>query len=104
MSRKIFGEFREFFPTGLDSFKIQTKLNLVLLPEFVIQILLEIWTYPQKERCSFFIYHLAEFAKKKLEHRMCSVCIFQIGATLNIGKDFNHEFGPNPLEQCSPDT
>jgi hypothetical protein len=64
MSRKIFGEFREFFPTGLDSFKIQTKLNLVLLPEFVIQILLEIWTYPQKERCSFFIYHLAEFAKK----------------------------------------
>jgi hypothetical protein len=42
MSRKIFGEFREFFPTGLDSFKIQTKLNLVLLPEFVIQILLGI--------------------------------------------------------------
>jgi hypothetical protein len=31
-----------FFPKGLYSFKIQTKFNLVLLPEFLIQILLGI--------------------------------------------------------------
>jgi hypothetical protein len=42
MSRKIFGEFMEIFPKGLNSFKIQTKFNLGLLHEFVIQILLEI--------------------------------------------------------------
>jgi hypothetical protein len=29
-----------FFPKGLNPFKIETKFNIVLLPEFLIQILL----------------------------------------------------------------
>jgi hypothetical protein len=36
MSRKIFGEFMEFFPKGLKSFKIQTKFKLNLFPDFFI--------------------------------------------------------------------
>jgi hypothetical protein len=49
MSRKNFGEFMGFFLKGLDPFKIQTKFNFVWLPEFLIQILLGIWTSPKKK-------------------------------------------------------
>jgi hypothetical protein len=41
MSRKIFGEFMEIFLKGLSLFKIQSNFNFELIPEFLIQILLE---------------------------------------------------------------
>jgi hypothetical protein len=43
----------KFFLKGLDPFKMQTNFKLDLLPEFVIQILLGIWTSSQMESSSF---------------------------------------------------
>jgi hypothetical protein len=37
MSRKIFGEFMEFFLKGLNPFNIQTEFNGDLFPGFLIQ-------------------------------------------------------------------
>jgi hypothetical protein len=37
MSRKIFGEFKEFLPKGLNPFKIQGSLKFDLFPGFLIQ-------------------------------------------------------------------
>jgi hypothetical protein len=46
-------EFVKIFLKGLNPSKIQTKFNLVLLPEFLIQILLGILTSYQNQHCSF---------------------------------------------------
>jgi hypothetical protein len=53
MSRYIFGELMEILPKGLNPFKIQTNLKLDLFPEFLIHILLGIWTSSKKEVSSF---------------------------------------------------
>jgi hypothetical protein len=42
LTSKNFGKFMGFFPKGLSPCKIQTKLNFVLVLEFLIQILLGI--------------------------------------------------------------
>jgi hypothetical protein len=49
MSRKIFGEFMEFFLKGLNAFKIQTIFKFLFIAEFLIQIMLGNWTPSQKE-------------------------------------------------------
>jgi hypothetical protein len=45
----------EFFLKCLNPFKFETKFESSLLPEFLIQIVLRIWTSSQKESCSFWI-------------------------------------------------
>jgi hypothetical protein len=55
MSRKIFGEFMEFFPKDLKPFKIQTKFKCNLLSEFLIQILLVIWKILELWKYTFLI-------------------------------------------------
>jgi hypothetical protein len=63
----MFGKFMEFFPKDLNPFKIQTILKVDLLPEFLIQIMLGIWTSSQKHIYSFLIYLLQCQVLKFLE-------------------------------------
>jgi hypothetical protein len=62
MSRKIFCEFVEFFPKGLNTFKIQTNFKLDLFPGFYIKIHLEFEILPKRKVVPFkFILYLAKF-------------------------------------------
>jgi hypothetical protein len=45
----------EIFLKGLNTFKIQANFILNLIPEFLIQILLGIWTSFPKESCFWWI-------------------------------------------------
>jgi hypothetical protein len=46
-----FGEFIRFYQTNLDPNKFGPNSKVVLLPGFLIQILLRIWTCCQNESC-----------------------------------------------------
>jgi hypothetical protein len=51
ISRKIFGEFREFFPIGLNPFKIQASSKFDLFPGFLIQNPKGFWSWAKNESC-----------------------------------------------------
>jgi hypothetical protein len=78
MLRKIFGEFMKFYFKCLNLFKIQTKFKCSWLPEFLVPIMLEIWTCPQKECCYFWIGLPPARVLKCLEKRKCNFCIFKL--------------------------
>jgi hypothetical protein len=52
MPGKIFGEVMEFFPKGLNPFKIQANLIFDLFPGFLIQNPFRFWSWSKKENCS----------------------------------------------------
>jgi hypothetical protein len=53
ISRKIFGEFREFFPKGLNPYKIQASLKFDLFPRFLIQNPEGFGSWAKNESCPF---------------------------------------------------
>jgi nitrate reductase NapE component len=84
----------EFFPKGLNPFKFQIIFNLVWIPEFLIQILLGIWTSSEK-RSGSFRNHLSPCKVWKLLVITKTVfCIFKVGAFEFIWKIFLMVFGP----------
>jgi hypothetical protein len=56
MPRENFGELFRFFPKGLKAIKIQTKFKSCLLPEFVIQIHLELELVTQRKIIPFYLF------------------------------------------------
>jgi hypothetical protein len=56
MPRKIFGEVMEFFPKGLNPFKIQANLIFELFPGFLIQNSEGIGSWAEMEVCLLGIY------------------------------------------------
>jgi hypothetical protein len=98
MPGNIFGAFMEFFPKGLNSFKIQTKFKCNLVPEFVIQILLGIWTSSQKESCSFWIYLSPFLVSKFLAYGKLLFYIFQCLNVESLWKRFEY-FGRSLYSQ-----
>jgi hypothetical protein len=56
MPRKIFGEVMEFFPKGLNPFKIQANLIFELFPGFLIQYPDGIGNWDKMEVCLLVIY------------------------------------------------
>jgi hypothetical protein len=51
MQRKNFGEFIEFYPKGLNPFKIQTNFKLEFILEFIIQNSERIGSWDKNETC-----------------------------------------------------
>jgi hypothetical protein len=61
MSRKIFGEFLEFFLKGLNPFKIQTNFKYVFIPDFEFKFCWEFELLPKRKVATFeFIFWYAK--------------------------------------------
>jgi hypothetical protein len=104
MSRKIFGEFIEFFLKGLNHFKIQTSFKLEFLLEFLIQNPKGFGSWAKKESCSIWrnISPCLVLYFKKLSplgHQEDRVLYFQ---SLNIGKVYEYleSLVTKPVHSC----
>jgi hypothetical protein len=71
MSRKSFGEFMQFSPKGLDTFKIQTEFKCSLFPIF-FKLCWEFQFLPKREVVPFeFTFHLEMFGNFWNPVRLC---------------------------------
>jgi hypothetical protein len=78
--REISGKVTEFFPKGLNPFKIQANLIFGLFPGFLIQNPKGIGSRAKMEVCLLGIYVSTCQISKVLELSNIVICIFETGA------------------------